>query len=68
MDKARLEYEMKKKKVSKEKMCEELNISRSAFYRKCNGISEFTLSEIQKITDLLDLDSPIDIFFNPKVS
>lgn len=68
MDKARLEYEMKKKAVSVADMCEKLGISRSAFYRKCNGISEFTLSEIQKIVDILGLESPMDIFFPKKVS
>lgn len=68
MDKARLEYEMKKKTVSAADMCEKLGISRSAFYRKCNGISEFTLSEIQKIIDILDLETPMEIFFPKKVS
>ncbi len=68
MDSAKLEYEMKKKKISILQMCEKLGISRSAFYRKCNGYSEFTLSEIQDILNVLDLDSPMDIFFNSKVS
>jgi hypothetical protein len=44
-------------------MCEMLEISRSAFYRKCNGKSEFTQSEIQKIVVYLKLDSPVEIFF-----
>jgi ACT domain-containing protein len=44
-------------------MCEMLGISRSAFYRKCNGKSEFTQSEIQKIVIYLNLESPVDIFF-----
>lgn len=68
MDSAKLEYEMKKKKISILQMCEKLGISRSAFYRKCNGYSEFTLSEIQDILNVLDLDSPMDIFFNSKMS
>lgn len=68
MDKALLEYEMKKRGVTIADMCEELNCSRSAFYRKCNGISEFTQSEIQKIVDYLGLDSPVGIFFTVKVS
>jgi ACT domain-containing protein len=68
LDKARLEYEMKKNAVSAADMCEKLGISRSAFYRKCNGISEFTLSEIQKIIDILDLETPMEIFFPKKVS
>lgn len=68
MNKARLEYEMKIRGVSIAGMCEMLGISRSAFYRKCNGISEFTQSEIQSIVNFLDLDSPMGIFFDEKVS
>lgn len=64
MDKALLEYEMKKRGVTIEKMCEVVGISRSAFYRKCNGTSEFTQSEIQSIVDFLELESPVGIFFN----
>ena len=64
MDKALLEYEMKKRGVTIEKMCEVLKISRSAFYRKCNGTSEFTQSEIQMIVDYLKLESPMGIFFS----
>ena len=60
MNKARLEYEMNLRNVSKSDMCAMLGISRSAFYRKCNGESEFTQSEIQKI-----LTAPWE-FFLPK--
>ena len=63
MDKALLEYEMKKNNINIAKMCDILGISRSAFYRKCNGISEFTQSEIQTICDCLNLDTPVGIFF-----
>lgn len=68
MNKASLEYEMALHKISKSDMCAMLGISRSAFYRKCNGESEFTQSEIQKIVDVLNLDSPMGIFFTEKVS
>jgi ACT domain-containing protein len=68
MDKAKLMYEMSKRNVSIQDMCEKLSMSRSAFYRKCNGTSEFTQSEIQKIVDILELDSPMGIFFAEKVS
>jgi hypothetical protein len=54
---------MKENGKSISNMCEMLEISRSAFYRKCIGKSEFTQSEIQKIVDFLKLDSPVDIFF-----
>jgi DNA-binding NtrC family response regulator len=60
---ALLEYKMKENGKSISDMCEMLGISRSAFYRKCNGKSEFTQSEIQKIVDYLNLDSPVEIFF-----
>ena len=63
MNKALLEYKMKENGKSISDMCEMLEISRSAFYRKCNGKSEFTQSEIQKIVDFLNLDSPMGIFF-----
>ena len=62
MNKALLEYKMKEQGRSISDMCEMLGISRSAFYRKCNGKSEFTQSEIQKVVDYLNLDSPVGIF------
>jgi hypothetical protein len=63
MNKALLEYEMKKANLSADEMCNRLHISRSAFYRKCNGISEFTLSEIKMIVSILGIESPMAIFF-----
>lgn len=68
MNKSKLEEVMNQKKISKAAMCKELGISRSAFYRKCEGISEFTLAEIQKMVDILNLSSPMGVFFDAKVS
>ena len=68
MDKSKLKEEMKSKGVTIDKMCSDLHISRSAFYRKCNGISQFTQNEIQRIVDYLGVDSPMGIFFTEKVS
>ena len=68
MNAALLEYEMKCRKVSKAEMCEVLGMSRTAFYRKCNGISEFTQSEIQKIANFLNLEDIVPIFFTESVS
>jgi transcriptional regulator with XRE-family HTH domain len=68
MDKFLLEYEMKKKGYSVEKLCKEIGVSRSAFYKKCNGKSDFTQSEIQAIVDILQLESPVAIFFSKQVS
>ena len=51
--------------VSQQEMAESLGLSRSAFYRKMNGASEFTRDEIYKMKKALQLndDSLIDIFF-----
>jgi transcriptional regulator with XRE-family HTH domain len=68
VNKALLEFRMRERGKTISDMCSMLGISRSAFYRKCNGISEFTLSEIQKIVDYLNLDSPVEIFFTNQVS
>ncbi len=68
MDKAKLEYEMAVCGIGKAEMCEALGISRSAFYRKCNGTSEFTMGEIQKIVNILHLKTPVGIFFKEEVS
>lgn len=68
MDKYKLEYEMKSRGITITKLCEDIGISRSAFHRKCNGTSDFTQSEIQKIINLLGLESPMGIFFAEKVS
>ena len=68
VDAIRLEYEMKRRNVSKGDLCNYLGISRSAFYRKTHGITEFTQREIQCIIDVLHLDSPMGIFFTNEVS
>lgn len=68
MNAALLEYEMKIRGMKKEELCEKLGISKSAFYRKLNGTSEFTRSEIQNIVDSLGLESPVPIFFDDEVS
>ena len=59
---------MKAKGIPVGKMCELLNMSRSAFYRKTRGKTEFTLGEIQKICEVLNLPSPVGIFFAQTVS
>ena len=63
IDSALLEYEMKKRKLTKSDMCNSLHISRTAFYRKCNGISEFTQSEMQNISNIIGKDAMVNIFF-----
>lgn len=68
MDRYKLEYEMKRRNVSVKDLCKAIGMSRSAFHRKCNGTSEFTLSEIEAIVNVLELETPMGIFFKEKVS
>lgn len=67
-DKYRLEYEMKKRGVTREMLCEALGICLSAFHRKCSGRTEWTLREINIVVDYLDLGTPMGVFFADKVS
>ena len=66
--------ELKAKMALKEKsinqLCAALGISRTAFFRKTTGVSEFTQSEICTLRKELDLDDHETalIFFNEKVS
>lgn len=68
MDKNLLIYEMKKKGLNVAELCEKIGISKSAFYRKCNGQTEFKLDEIKKIKSILGLDTVTPIFFTSEVS
>ncbi len=68
MDKDLLIYEMKKKGLNVSELCAKIGISKSAFYRKCNGKTEFKLDEIKKIKEVLSLDSVTPIFFAGEVS
>ena len=68
MDEEKLREIMRKQGVTVEDMCAYLNISRSAFYRKCKGITQFPQGEIEGIVNKLKLNSPMGIFFKEKVS
>lgn len=68
MDRARLEYEMKRRGVSVDELCKRIGISKSAYYRKVSGKTEFTQGEIQSIVDALELKTPMGIFFAERVS
>ena len=68
MNKQALFDKMAEQGISIKEMYSALKMSRSAFYRKCNGISEFTLKEIKLIMSLLGVDDPNEIFFSKEVS
>lgn len=54
--------------LSINQICAALGVSRSAFFRKRTGESEFTWSEIDKLVNILGLQSPVPVFFKEKVS
>ena len=68
MNKQALFEKMAEQRITIKEMYKALNMSRSAFYRKCNGMSEFTLKEIKLIMSLLGVEDPNEIFFSKKVS
>lgn len=70
MDKYKLEYFMNTNNISKDELCKAMKISKSAFFRKCNGQSEFTRNEIERIASILGLSGEdiLSIFFAKQVS
>ena len=64
MNSKALRNRMKEKGISVVEIVRELGISRSAFWKKCNGRSEFKLGEIKKIAQILDVENAADIFFS----
>ncbi len=68
MNKALLEYEIKKNGYTITEFCEKIGISKSAYYRKCNGSSQFDVTEIRAIMKVLNLQSAEPIFFADMVS
>ncbi len=54
--------------LKKAKLAEMLGLSRHCFWKKCRGLSEFTLSEIAKLTKLLHIEDLRTVFFAHEVS
>ena len=53
--------------VSQDKLSKQLGITVQSLNAKINGRSQFTLEEVVKITDYLNLEDPVNIFFKPNV-
>ena len=68
MDKQLFDEAVNKSGLSINEICEKLGMSRSAFFRKRKGESEFTWSEFEKLINILELKSPVPVFFKEKVS
>jgi len=65
-----LKAEMVRKDKSVDQLCAAIGISRTAWFRKVGGTSQFTQGEIQALRHELDLDDQqiMVIFFDDKVS
>ena len=61
-----LKYTLGIKRILVKDICKKLKISRSAWNRKTNGLSEFTRDEIQELINILDLTQQQikEIFFS----
>ena len=51
--------------MTQEKLAVNLGISVQSLNAKLNNRSCLTIEEAKKITDILNIENPIDIFFNP---
>lgn len=63
----KLKGKMAEQRVSQERLSKELGITAQSLNAKLNGRSQFTLAEVVKITDVLSIRDPMDIFFSPSV-
>lgn len=70
MNKRELKAQMIRKEKTVDQLCTALGISRTAWFRKIGGESQFTQGEIMGLRFELDLDDhqTADIFFNTEVS
>lgn len=70
MNKDELKAQIVRKNRTASQLCSAIGISRTAWFRKLNGKSQFTLKEIVNIREELDLDDKQTniIFFNKEVS
>lgn len=63
----KLKGKMVEQRITQGKMAEMLGITVQSFNAKLNGRSPFTLEEAIRITDILSLSDPVDIFFTPNI-
>lgn len=70
MNRSLLRSEMVLRNISQNEMAQKIGLSRSAFYRKLNGTTEFNRDEIVKIKKILHLNDEklLAIFFSTEVS
>lgn len=70
MDVKELKAQMIRKDKSVDQLCAAIGISRTSWFRKVGGDTQFTQDELQRLRNELELDDEqtIMIFFSDKVS
>lgn len=63
----KLKGKMTEQHLSQKSMADLLGITVQCLNAKINGRSQFTLEEVIKITEVLSLEDPVDIFFNSNI-
>lgn len=59
----KLKGKLKEEDFTQKEIAELLGITPQAFNAKINNRVQFTLGEVVKMTNILNIDNPIDIFF-----
>lgn len=62
-NKKALQAQMVLKGMNAKALSEQMGINESTFYRKMKNDGNFSRAEIAKITELLEIDDPMKIFF-----
>lgn len=62
-NKKALQAQMVLKGMNARELSEKMGINESTFYRKMNNDGDFSRAEIAKITEVLEIDDPMKIFF-----
>lgn len=65
---AKLRLALFEHKIGMAEAAHSIGIDRVTFHRKMTGKTEFTLSEIKAVCDMLGIDDPRPIFFDGQVS
>ncbi len=63
----KLKGKMVEKEMSQEKLAKELGITVQTLNSKLNSRTQFTLAEVVRITDILEISDPKEIFFDSNI-
>ncbi len=70
MNKQKLKAAMILEDLTADRLCAEIGISSTAWWRKISGKSQFTQGEISRLREILKLtaEQTVEIFFDPEMS